>query len=402
MNRKIEKISESQLFILFFLAVISAFGPIVTDLYLPAMPSMNKAFHTSTSMVQLSLTVSFLGLGIGQLLFGPVSDKYGRKKPLLVSLVLFLLSSIGCINAWDIHSFNFFRLVQGFAGAGGIVIAKSVAVDLYRGELLTKFLSMLAAVQGMAPIIAPLAGGALLKFTDWQGIFIVLLFLGGGIFLLALLHRETLKPEKRLQGSILHTFSYFLPVLQNRDFMFYTLALSFTMGTFFSYLSASPFIFQEVYHLSPLMYSVCFAINAFGFIVGSQLVRKFRHSQNAAKTGVIGLFASAAVQAVLLNTNAPVIAVESMFFCMTVFMGHVMPSTTALALNLERKAAGNASAVIGFSQFLCGSLVSPLVGLGNVTRSTSIAIFCCSVMCMFFVFKALKRNIRMIDESRDS
>lgn len=166
-----EKTRNSELYLLLMVGAISAFGPFVTDFYLPALPSLNEYFHTTASLVQLSLTFSMVGLAVGQLLIGPLSDKYGRKSPLLLSLVAFSVSTLGCLYAPDIYWFIFFRLIQGLAGAGGLVISKSIATDLYEGKELTRFFSMLSSVQGLAPICAPVLGGFLLEVTNWKGIF---------------------------------------------------------------------------------------------------------------------------------------------------------------------------------------------------------------------------------------
>ncbi len=382
----------SATFILLFAALISAFGPIVTDLYLPALPQMNDVFHTNISMVQLSLTVSFLGLAIGQMLFGPLSDKYGRKKPLMISLILFILSTAGCIFSWNIESFIFFRLFQGFAGAGGIVVSKSIAVDLYRGKILSKFMSMLAAVQGLAPILAPIAGGSLMKITDWQGLFVVLLAIGIFIFLVSIFYKETLKPGLRLQESVINTFRHFKPILKNRKFMYYTLALGFTMGGFFGYISASPFIFQDLYQLSPLQYSLLFGVNAIGFIIGSQLIRLFKHSEQALMAGTVSFILATVLLSVLLISGAHVAIIETFFFMMIVSIGITTPVLTTMALELERKTAGNASAILGFTQFLFGCIASPLVGLGNIAFATGVTLVVCSVICGLFVFATLKSD----------
>lgn len=388
------KTKNSETYTLLFTALIAAFGPIVTDLYLPAMPQMNEVFNASTSSVQLSLTVSFLGLAAGQLLFGPLSDKYGRKTPLIISLLLFVFSTLGCVLSTNIETFIFFRLIQGFAGAGGVVISRSIAVDLYKGEVLVKFLSLLTAVQGLAPIIAPLAGGLLMKVTDWQGIFIVLLVLGILIFSASLFYRESLAPINRLKGSVLDTFHHFFPILRNKVFMYYTMALSFSAGTFFGYIAASPFIFQQTYQLSPLTYSVLFAINAVGFILGSQATRFLGNSKKALRFGAYGMLVAMVIQAFLLSFEAPIYLVEVLFFFIVFFNGIIFPSSTVLALELERKAAGNASAVIGFTHFLVGGLVSPLVGMGNVLISTSVILLICSVLCVLFTEIALSKSAK--------
>lgn len=393
MQFKINKMNRNRgTFILLFLALISAFGPIVTDLYLPALPQLNQVFNTNTSTVQLSLTVSFLGLAIGQMLFGPLSDKYGRKKPLVVSLALFILSTIGCIYSTGIGAFIFFRLLQGFAGAGGIVIARSIAVDLYKGPRLAKFMSMIAAIMGLAPILAPIAGGYILKITDWQGIFFILLLIGIAIFLLSLIYQESLAPMHRLQGPVATTFGHFLPILKNRKFIHYTLALSFAMGGFFGYISASPYIFQKVYQLSPLQFSLAFGLNACGFIIGSQLTRLFKDPRRALLTGITGFVFITIVLGALLVTKSNVAWVEGCFFMMILSLGMMTPVLTTLALELERKKAGNASALLGFSQFLFGCIASPLVGIGNVAFSTGITLVTSSLLCSYFILKTFKEE----------
>lgn len=380
----------SQLFILLFTAALSAFGPFVTDLYLPALPILGKIFNTSVSMAQLSLTVSLVGLAAGQLLVGPLSDKYGRKNPLLLSLLVFILSTIGCICAWNIESFIFFRLVQGFAGAGGIVISKSIAVDLYESDALSHFLSLLAVINGLAPIIAPLAGGLLLKYTDWRGIFEVLLLIGFVIFIATLIFTESLAPHKRIKENIFGSFRTFGVLLQNRKFLYFTLALGFSMGLFFSYLSASPFIFQTFYSVSPLTYSIFFAINAVGFLIGSRLTILF---SNFAKALIFGSTISVLLttfMSVSLIFHASVFVVQVGFFMLLMVNAIILPAATAAALNLERANAGSASAVLGSFQFIMGGIVSPLVGIGNVMYASAFMLVICSALCWFFIRKAIK------------
>ncbi len=392
MNTQNIKSANSETFILLFLSLISAFGPIVTDLYLPALPQMNAVFNTTTSSVQLSITVSLIGLALGQLFFGPISDKYGRKKPLLISLVLFIITTTGCVFSKNIETFIAFRLFQGIAGAGGIVISKSIAVDFYKGEKLAKFLSLMASVQGLAPILAPMAGGFLLKVTDWQGIFVVLLFIGIIFLAASFFYKESLAENHRLKDNILGTFKHFLPILKNKKIMYYTLALSFAMEGFFGYLSASPYIFQDNYQLSPLAYAVCFAVNALGFIAGSLSVRVFKTSKQAIIYGSTGFLVATVLLAISLSTAQNVFVIEALFFFMLFNNGIIVPTTTTLALNLERKTAGNASAVLGSLQFLFGGIVSPLVGLGNVNLSTSIALTICSILCGVFIIAGLRKK----------
>ncbi len=373
------------------MGLLSAFGPFVTDFYLPALPAITTFFNTSVSMVQLSLTAGMLGLGVGQLFIGPFSDKYGRKPLIIYSLLIFIVSTIACIFAKDIKIFVFFRLIQGFAGAGGVVISKSVAADLYEGKELTRFFSLLMVVNGLGPIAAPVFGGFLINFTPWEGIFWTLFFLG--LLLLALNSRlkESLPIEKRVNGNLLSSFKNFIPILKNNKFMFYVLAQTFAMGFMFSYISSSPFIFQEHYHLSPIMFSLCFAFNAFGIMAGSWLVSFFSEIR-ALLIGGFGLTSFGILLAIVMFSGGNIVVLESIFFVQMIALGMILPTTSALGLNLERENSGSASAILGFLPFLAGSIVSPLVGLGNIMHSTATAILICSLLTLLFIFMAIREK----------
>ncbi|WP_455670417.1 multidrug effflux MFS transporter [Phocaeicola faecalis] len=369
----------SKLYILIFTGIVSAFGPFVTDFYLPALPALSEYFDTTASLVQLSLTFSMIGLAVGQLIIGPLSDKYGRKSPLMVSLVVFCISTLGCLYSPGIYAFLFFRLLQGFSGAGGVVISRSIALDLYGGKELTRFFSMLSCVQGLAPVCAPVLGGILLEVMDWKGIFWVLLAIG--MALIASLHffKESLDAEIRQKGSIFSTFKHYLPVLRNREFMRYVLVQAFAMGVMFTYIAASPFIFQNHFSTSPLFYSFCFGVNALGIMLGSLAVSHFRNARTALRTGVIGFAWMSLPVAAALVFSPSVWVVEVLLFFFLIFLGLILPSSTTLALDLERKNSGNASALLGFLMFLFGGVLSPLTGMGNMLYTTGmIFIVCCA------------------------
>lgn len=369
----------SKLYILIFTGIVSAFGPFVTDFYLPALPALSEYFDTTASLVQLSLTFSMIGLAVGQLIIGPLSDKYGRKSPLMVSLVVFCISTLGCLYSPGIYAFLFFRLLQGFSGAGGVVISRSIALDLYGGKELTRFFSMLSCVQGLAPVCAPVLGGILLEVMDWKGIFWVLLVIG--MVLIASLHffKESLDAEIRQKGSIFSTFKHYLPVLRNRQFMRYVLVQAFAMGVMFTYIAASPFIFQNHFSTSPLFYSFCFGVNALGIMLGSLAVSHFRNARTALRTGVIGFAWMSLPVAAALVFSPSVWVVEVLLFFFLIFLGLILPSSTTLALDLERKNSGNASALLGFLMFLFGGVLSPLTGMGNMLYTTGmIFIVCCA------------------------
>lgn len=198
----------SKIYILIVVGMVSALGPFVTDFYLPAFPNLVTCFDTTASRVQLSLTFSMIGLAVGQIFLGPVSDKFGRKRPLVISMFFFVLSSIGCVFSPSVEIFILARFIQGFSGAGGIVISKSIATDLYGGKDLAKFFSMLACVQGLAPICAPVLGGLLLLVTNWRGIFGVLVLIGILLLLVLLRFHDSLSKKNRLQGELKERFVY--------------------------------------------------------------------------------------------------------------------------------------------------------------------------------------------------
>ena len=371
-SRKMENRKyNSRRFVLVFAALLSAFGPFMTDLYLPAFPELMEYFGTTTSLIQLSLTFGVIGLAAGQLVIGPLSDKYGRRRPLILSLTVFVVSTLICLLCRDVITFICFRLLQGIAAAGGVVISRSIAVDLYEGKEFTRFFAMLSAVQGLAPIVAPIAGGLLLGITDWRGIFAVLLLIGVAILAAAFRFRESLPEERRQTGSVLATFANFRSVLGNKHFVCYMLIQSFAMGVLFAYISSSPFIFQTEYGLTPVMYSVCFAFNGLAIMTGNLIVPRFGSEERALGIGACCQLIAALVLAVCLMGGWSVVAIEIGFLVLLFCVGMVLPTSTSLALALERKNSGNASAMLGFFQFTFAGLVAPLVGLGEVSVATS-------------------------------
>lgn len=369
----------SAFFLFVFLGMLTAFGPFVTDMYLPSLPAMTSYFGTSVSMVQLGLTFSMLGLAAGQLVFGPLSDKYGRRAPLLISMGLFLVSTLGCIFSPTIELFVLLRFVQGLAGAGGIVISRSIATDKFKGLNLAKALAVVGAINGIAPVAAPVLGGAILKVTTWRGVFAVLFVLGVALLGACIHYNESLSRVKRSQESVWKTLSLFKQVVKNRTFMLYVLQMAFAQGMLFGYIAASPFIIQEHYGFSPFAFSLFFAANAVAIGTGAALSVKFKRQENCVLASCAGMLVCSVALLAALLAGAGVWMFEALLFVMLFMMGLSFTASTALAMDAVRGQAGTGSALLGASGFLFGSIVSPIVGMGNILVTSGITFVVCAV-----------------------
>lgn len=349
------------------LGMLSAFGPICTDIYLPAIPTITKEYMTDASTMQLTLTASFFGLAIGQLIIGPLSDSYGRKKPLYICLVIFILSSLWCAYAATIEQLIIARLFQGLSGASGIVLSRTIACDMYSGRELTKFMSLLMTVNGLAPILGPIVGSGIVSIWAWPALFIFLV--GWGILILfssITVLPETLPKEKR-STHLVATIKSMLMELTNARFLLMSLALSFVMGAFFAYLAASPFIFQNIYGLSPLGYSIVFGINAFSIAVFANL-SAFLTKYFKEKTLV---FSAMFIQLTLCIVFITVVSlqIDNLYIIAVILglfvsmMGAAQAAGFGIVMGFRIGGAGAASGIFGVLNFVFGAITSPLVGL---------------------------------------
>ena len=384
----------SKVFILVFLGMLTAFGPFVTDMYLPTLPAMSEYFHTTSSMVQLGLTASMIGLAAGQLLFGPLSDKYGRRLPLIISMILFAVATIGCIYSYTIMQFVGWRLIQGIAGAGGIVISRSVAADKYSGRELAKMLALIGAINGVAPVAAPMGGGFLAGSVGWTGIFWCL-FVLGIILLLGSIHfEESLPVEDRKEKSWRSVFRSFIDVLRNSSYVCYTLQFGFAQGVLFANIASAPFIMQQHYGFSPLMFSICFGINAIFIVISAASAIKFRRL--ALHYGSTGMVVVSALLLVALVLDCNFWIYELLLIGLLSMLGLTFTASNTLAMDCEHNNAGMASALLGALGFAFGGIVSPLVGLGNIMVSTGI-IFLMGSICSYVCTRyALHRNLKTV------
>lgn len=371
--------ANSKLFLVLLLGVLSAFGPFVVDLYLPSLPQLASFFETSASMTQLTLTTAMIGLAVGQLLLGPLSDKFGRKIPLIISLVIYIISTVLIVYAPNIEAMIVLRVIQGLSSAGSVVISRAVATDLYRGREMTRFFGLLMTINGIAPIISPILGSLLLEYISWKGVFVFLALIGVVVLFFCFRLKESLSVENRLQGSIFATFSTFGVIIKNRLFMSYVGIESFLLGAMFAYIAASPFILQSFYGLSAFIFSLCFGANGAALVIGSNVGGKMSNGK-ALAIGVLGFVVVALYTIAVLIIQPYWLFVEIGFFAMLLLMGITFPAISTLAMESERQYAGSASALLGFAPFFLGGVVSPLVGIGNIFYSTALVILACGVL----------------------
>lgn len=380
------------IFLLIFLGLLSAFGPFVTDMYLPVLPGMAEIFHCSTSTAQLGLTMSLIGLAAGQLFFGPLSDKYGRKPVLISSMILFILSTIVILFSPTMQWFNVCRLFQGIGGAGGIVLSRSIATDYYSERELAKILAIIGAINGIAPVVSPVAGGLISTFTGWEGIFMVLLGIGVLILGMCLLFRESHPEEKRSREGVLKTFASIWKLFGVPYYVVYVLMYAFGCAILFAYISSASFIIQNHYGYSPLIFSICFAINSIFIGIGSGLSVRIRSTRKAAMAGSLLLLVTCAAQFVICRVHDTFFIYEGATVVILCGLGYLFTASTTLAMMEGREYIGSASAIFGSMGFLFGGLISPLVGIGNILHSTMTAMLVCSVAIILLTVISNRRK----------
>ncbi|WP_378954964.1 multidrug effflux MFS transporter [Pelosinus sp. sgz500959] len=364
-----EKSRSSVLWIALLLGMLASFGPLSIDMYLPALPNLANDLHSSTSLAQLSLTACLLGIASGQLFAGPISDVRGRRGPLLVGLLSYAISSLLCVFVPTIWTFVLMRFIQGLAGSAGIVISRAIVRDLYSGAEMTRFFSLLMLVNGVAPILAPILGGQVLEVTSWRGIFVVLSGMGM-IMLVAVFFglKETLPIQRRSQGGALNTFRTFHKLIGNRSFMGYALTQGFVMAAMFAYISGSPFVLQNIFDVSPQMFSLFFGINGLGIIIAGQVTGRLAGRVHESKLLIVGLaiafFGGISLLAMTLIGGGLYTVLVPLFFVVS-SVGVVGTSSFSLAMQDQAKAAGSASALIGLLSFIFGGFMAPLVGIAG-------------------------------------
>ncbi|RPK16194.1 hypothetical protein EH2_03820 [Bacillus subtilis] len=364
---------KERLALAFLLGMLAILGPLNIDMYLPSFPEIAEDLSASASLVQLSLTACLVGLTIGQLIVGPVSDAQGRRKPLLICIFLFALSSLFCALSPNITTLVAARFLQGFTASAGLVLSRAIVRDVFTGRELSKFFSLLMVITAVAPMVAPMTGGAilLLPFATWHTIFHVLMIIGFLLVLLiALRLKETLPPEKRIPSLIGTSVKTMGSLLKDRSFMGYALTVGFIHGGSFAYVSGTPFVYQDIYGVSPQVFSILFGINGLAIISGSFIIGRFGgiiHEKSLLRIAVITAMIATAVLLTMTMIHGPLATLVISIFIYMITIGMVLTSTFTLAMEKQGHRAGSASALLGMLPLLLGSIVSPLVGINETT-----------------------------------
>lgn len=363
--------------LLVLLSTLTAVGPLSLDMYLPAFPAMARELKATPSEIQLSLTACLFGLALGQLLGGPLSDRWGRRRPVLVGAALYAVCSLLCAFAPTSTVLAVLRLAQGLCGGVGVVVARAIVRDLHSGVAAAKYFSRLTLVFGLAPVAAPGLGSLVLRVGSWRAVFVALAAIG--VTLLAVVAwrlPETLPPQRRTAGGLTSVARAVRALLADRIYLGYALTQGFTFAGLFAYISGSSFVFQEVFGLSGGWYSALFALNATGVIVlgqvNARLLDRFSPRRLLFVALGTGLVTATGLLVAALGRSLPGVAVTLFLFVGGV--GMALPNGLALALDRHPQHAGTAAAVLGAIQSSVAATAVPLVGLGPSDSASGMAL----------------------------
>lgn len=365
------------IFLVGYLVLLSAFGSFVNDMYLPTLPEMTRYFHCSVSTVQLGLTTGMIGLAIGQIIMGPLSDRIGRKPVLIAALLIFMGGAVAAVFSPTIHAFLGWRFVQGVGASGGYFLARTIPADIYGGRPLAKMMALIGAINGFAPASAPVIGGLVAESVGWKGVFWILGGFSALLLLICFFYKESLPASRRIHGPLKDSLLEYKGLLANKRFMTHVMLKGTALGLLFAYISSAPFIFQTHYGYSELQFGLFMGFNALFVASGAMIALKFKVLKQAAWIGGWVLVIATGVNALALFFINDVWAYEATLLPMLFAMGMIFTVGNTLAMNEGRTDAGTASAILGVAGYAFGAIVAPLVGLGNIRHSAAIV---CLVM----------------------
>ena len=380
-----------------FLGMLTAITPLATDLYLPALPIMPGELNTTASNIQMTIGIMTFGVALGQLFGGPISDTMGRKLPLIVGNLLCVISGIICAYAPSIEILLLGRFLQGLTGSIGVVIAKAIARDFASGQELTKLFALLMMVNGLAPVLAPLVGGQLLLFTTWRVIFIILAVFSAILLVGSLLFRESLPKEKRIAGGITTSVKNYLTLMKDKPFLGQTLIQFFAFGAFFSYISGSSFVYQNIFQLSAQEFSYLFGINSCGIILASAISGRVSNvvtSRQLLTFSLWQLTIGSLLFLVAMILELSLIPVTIILFFTVCTVSLFGSASFSMAMTKYGKMAGSASALLGFASMFSAGIVSPLVGIGGEYTGIpmGITMLVCAVLSLLCLYGLVEKD----------
>ncbi len=369
---------------------LTAFDPLSIDMYLPAFPEIQTSLHTSYAMVELSLSSFFVGMALGQIFYGPLADRFGRKKPLMAGMLLYLLASLACGFAANIESLIVLRILQAFGGCAGMVVTRAIARDVFEPKKTAHFFSSMTLIFGLAPILAPTVGGSIISFLNWRWIFWILS--GANVFCLlavAFFLPETLRSQRK-DVTLAKAFKNYGALLKDRWFIGYTIPDSFLRAGMFAYIAGSPFVFMELFQIQAHHYGWIFGGNALGLVTASQmnrfLLKRMSPDQILRRTRPLTLLAGVGLFTLPLISSS-VWAVVIPLFLFIASLGFVGPNSTAMALAHQGHQAGLASALFGTLQWTAAMFSSFLVSRlhnGTLYPMTSVMLGCAFIAVIGF------------------
>jgi DHA1 family bicyclomycin/chloramphenicol resistance-like MFS transporter len=361
------------------LGSVSAIGPAAMDAYLPGLPELARDFGASPSAAQVTVTTYLLGLALGQLLSGPLSDVHGRRRPLVAGMAVFTVTTLACSLAPSLPLLAGMRLIQGTSAAVGVAVGRAIVRDLYAGAAGARYLSRLMIVIGLAPILAPVIGGQLLRVTSWRGVFVALSVLGLALTAVgARLLPETLPRERRRAGGLRVTLETFARLLANRRFVGFVLIVGLGGGAMIGYVAGSSFVLQDVYGASPQLFGVLFGLNAVFLVAGAQVnahLLATRSPRSLLRVGLVMLVVAGVALVVIVSLpTAGLVMVVAPLMLQMASWSFVQANALALALTDHPEVAGTAAALLGVSQYAFGAFAAPLVGLGGSDTALPMAL----------------------------
>lgn len=359
--------NQSKVPLIILLGALAAIGPFSIDMYLPGLPNIAKYFSTDISNVQLTLTSYFFGIAFGQIFYGPLVDRFGRKRPLLIGLAIYLISSVGCALSPSVWALIGFRFLQSLGACAGMVISRAVVRDSFSPHEAAKAFSQILLVMGIAPIIAPSLGGIIIANFSWRVIFFLLVALSSVLLVWCFfLLPETKKPDPQVSLLPSSVFSGFLTVIQVPRFWVYVTLSSLASAVMFAYISGSPFVFMRLFGLGETEYAWVFGLNASGLILSSQLNRILlsKFEAEAVLKNLSRFYLPLGILLICaIYFSWPKFSVYALIFCMVAIYGFIFPNASALALSPFSQNAGSASALMGFLQMVLAVCSSGLVSL---------------------------------------